>query len=64
VDGQELTISVQDNGCGASTQSFEASTAYGVMGMRERARHFGGQLEISSEIGVGTLFQLRMQLLK
>lgn len=64
VDGPALTISVRDNGCGASAQSFEASTAYGVMGMRERARHFGGQLEISSEIGVGTLFCLRMKLLK
>jgi len=58
-----LTISVQDNGCGAAAQSFEAPTAYGVMGMRERARHFGGQLEISSQIGRGSLFSLRMPLL-
>ena len=41
----------------------EAPTAYGVMGMRERARHFGGQLEISSQIGRGSLFSLRMPLL-
>jgi signal transduction histidine kinase len=58
-----LTIAVQDNGCGAAAQAFEASTAYGVMGMRERARHFGGQLEISSQIGRGSLFSLRMPLL-
>jgi len=64
VQGPALAISVQDNGCGASAQSFEASTAYGVMGMRERARHFGGQLEISSEIGVGSLIRLRMPILK
>jgi PAS domain S-box-containing protein len=58
-----LTIAVQDNGCGAAAQAFEASTAYGVMGMRERARHFGGQLEISSQIGRGSLFSLHMPLL-
>lgn len=58
----ELTISVQDNGRGAAAQAFEAPTAYGVMGMRERARHFGGELEISSQIGAGTLFRLCVQL--
>jgi signal transduction histidine kinase len=58
-----LTIAVQDNGCGAAAQAFEAPTAYGVLGMRERARHFGGQLEISSQIGRGSLFSLRMPLL-
>ncbi|MDO8775075.1 MAG: PAS domain-containing sensor histidine kinase [Burkholderiaceae bacterium] len=63
VAGAELTIAVQDNGCGAAAQAFEAPTAYGVMGMRERARHLGGQLEISSQIGRGSLFMLRMPLL-
>lgn len=63
VEGAALTISVQDNGCGAAAQSFEAPTAYGVMGMRERARHFGGKLNISSQIGLGSLFILRMPLL-
>jgi signal transduction histidine kinase len=57
-----LTIAVQDNGCGASALAFEAPTAYGVMGMRERARHFGGQLESSSEIGLGSAFILRLPL--
>jgi PAS domain S-box-containing protein len=57
-----LIISVQDNGCGASPLAFEAPTAYGVMGMRERARHFGGQLYISSQIGLGSMFQLRLPL--
>jgi signal transduction histidine kinase len=30
--------------------------------MRERARHFGGSLEITSQMGVGSTFHLRMQL--
>lgn len=62
IEHGELTIAVQDNGCGAAAQAFEAPTAYGVLGMRERARHFGGQLDISSQIGRGSLFCLRAPL--
>lgn len=58
-----LLISVQDDGCGAPANAFEAPTAYGVMGMRERARHFGGQLQIRSQIGQGSIFLLHMPLL-
>jgi signal transduction histidine kinase len=58
----ELAITVQDNGRGAPAKAFDAPTAYGVLGMRERARHFGGQLEITSKIGRGTMFHLRMPL--
>ena len=36
---ESLNITVQDNGRGASLAAFEAADAYGVMGMRERARH-------------------------
>ncbi len=58
----ELTIAVRDDGRGAAAQAFEAPDAYGVLGMRERARHFGGQLAIASEIGRGTFFHLRLPL--
>ena len=56
----ELLLTVQDDGVGAPAQAFEAGDAYGVMGMRERARHFGGQIHISSAPGEGT--QMRLQL--
>lgn len=59
---EEISISVQDNGRGAEAAAFEAANAYGVMGMRERARHLGGSLEITSKIGLGALFYLRIQL--
>lgn len=57
-----LTVSVQDDGVGASPQAFEASDAYGIMGMRERARHFGGLLEVRSAPGSGTTITLKLQL--
>ena len=63
VEDAVLAIAVQDNGCGAAPQAFEAPTAYGVMGMRERARHWGGQVEIVSAIGHGSTFRLALPLL-
>ena len=57
-----LNLVVQDNGCGAASDAFTAPTAYGVMGMRERARHHGGQLSISSQAGQGSVFHLCMPL--
>ena len=54
VRGGELRLSVHDNGVGAAPQAFEAPDAYGIMGMRERARHFGGVIEIHSAPGQGT----------
>ena len=59
-----ISIVVQDNGRGAAAAAFDATNAYGVMGMRERARHLGGSIEISSEISVGSTFHLRIKLLK
>ncbi|QHE83625.1 PAS domain-containing sensor histidine kinase [Hydrogenophaga sp. BPS33] len=54
VKGSALRLTVQDNGVGAPAQAFEAAHAYGVMGMRERARHFGGDIHIDSAPGQGT----------
>jgi len=60
-DGR-LRIAVADDGVGAAREALEASTAYGVMGMRERARHFGGQLAIASRPGEGAVVTLEMPL--
>ncbi len=60
ITGGQLQLVVQDNGCGAAAQAFEAPTAYGVMGMRERARHFGGDIFITSEVGQGARFCLQL----
>ena len=59
---QAITIAVQDNGRGAEAAAFDAADAYGVMGMRERVRHLGGTLQISSQIGHGSTFRLHITL--
>ena len=60
--GRDIHISVHDNGQGADAAAFEAADAYGVMGMRERARHLGGSIEITSQKGLGSRFHLHIQL--
>ncbi|HYP82307.1 PAS domain-containing sensor histidine kinase [Variovorax sp.] len=57
-----LVLRVRDDGCGAPPGAFEASDAYGVMGMRERALHLGGSLAIHSNPGQGCALELRLPL--
>ncbi len=57
-----LHLSVEDDGCGAEAQVFESAQAYGIMGMRERARHFGGVIDVDSQPGRGTRMRLSMPL--
>ena len=58
----DLSLTVQDDGVGAPAQAFEAGDAYGVMGMRERAQHFGGRIDIASTPGEGTRMRLQLAL--
>ncbi|RYX91336.1 MAG: PAS domain-containing sensor histidine kinase [Comamonadaceae bacterium] len=60
-NAEAISIAVQDDGKGADAAAFDAADAYGVMGMRERARHLGGSLEISSVLGEGSRFHLRIR---
>ena len=53
---------LDDMGRGADLSDFEATNAYGVMGMRERARHFGGTLDIWSQPSRGCRLTLLMPL--
>lgn len=55
-----LGIEVIDDGCGAPAAAFDSPRAYGVLGMRERAGHFGGELAITSRPGAGTAVRLRI----
>ncbi|MEZ5646757.1 MAG: PAS domain S-box protein [Burkholderiaceae bacterium] len=62
VEGDTLWLELEDNGRGALPEAFEAADAWGVMGMRERARHFGGDVTIRSAPGEGTHMNLTLPL--
>lgn len=60
LNAQMLTISVSDDGVGVTAAALADARSYGVMGMRERARHFGGSLQIDSAAGAGTTVRLQL----
>jgi signal transduction histidine kinase len=55
-----LYLEVADNGVGAVQGALDDRSSYGVMGMRERAGHFGGKLLIDSRRTHGTRGRLQM----
>jgi len=55
-----LHLEVRDDGVGAERSAIAARRSYGVLGMRERAGHFGGSLNIDSVPGHGTVVRLVM----
>ena len=57
-----LYLEVRDDGVGTTPAVLDAARSYGVMGMRERAAHFGGKLVIDSAPGAGTVVRLIMPL--
>lgn len=57
-----LYLDVRDDGVGTTAEALNDPRSYGVMGMRERAAHFGGRLTIDSAPGHGTLVRLVMPL--
>jgi len=57
-----LHLEVTDDGIGAAPAALDHPRSYGVQGMRERAAHFGGRLQIRSTPGRGTSARLTMQL--
>ena len=57
-----LTIEIKDNGKGIDAQQLLDGESWGILGMHERTRHFGGELNISGEPNVGTTVVLRLPL--
>jgi len=60
--GEELTMTISDNGCGFRTETSERGlkTHLGCQGMRERASMLGGKLEIESRVGSGTCITVKI----
>lgn len=60
-DGSIIVV-VEDNGKGLDTAHLLDSRSWGIVGMHERARYFGGELTISGTLGHGTTVTLRLPL--
>jgi signal transduction histidine kinase len=57
-----LTMKITDNGCGMAEAQMHVPGKFGILGMHERARHFGGEVKISSHPQKGTTLTLKMPL--
>jgi signal transduction histidine kinase len=57
-----LAVAVEDDGTGFETDSAEADSSFGLIGMKERAAQCGGTLDIRSTPGQGTRIEVRVPL--
>lgn len=55
-----IIADIRDNGKGIDAQQLLNGEAWGILGMHERTRHFGGELKVSGTAGVGTAVLLRL----
>jgi PAS domain S-box-containing protein len=53
-EGDNLTLTVNDNGKGITEQQISHPKSFGIMGVRERVRFLGGEVEISGTKNKGT----------
>lgn len=60
--GGDLLLRVSDNGRGIEEEKVAAATSIGLLGMRERAMIFGGQVEVAGAEGRGTTVTVRVPL--
>jgi PAS domain S-box-containing protein len=57
-----LYLQVRDDGVGTTPEALADPQAWGVMGLRERAAHFGGRVGIETAPGRGTTVRLMLPL--
>jgi signal transduction histidine kinase len=55
--GDELYVSVRDEGCGFDVNELDKKSGLGVRSMKERVHFLGGKFAIHSEPGKGTLVE-------
>lgn len=61
-DGEQLILSVADDGCGFDPTSVTAGEHFGLVGMRERVAALHGTLDIDSAAGEGTRITVHLPL--
>lgn len=60
LDGGAVQVRVEDNGKGIDTERLLNRETWGLLGMYERCRHFGGDLRITGSPGKGTVVLLTL----
>lgn len=60
----ELRLEVSDDGRGIAPQDRLKPSSFGLQGIEERMRHFGGRVNIDSEPGSGTVVRVAVPLSK
>lgn len=61
-DDTMLVVTVADDGQGMDLQAQGKPGSFGLVGMRERARHLGGTLDVVSSPGDGSRIEMRIPL--
>ena len=59
-DANGIVLRIADNGIGVDASKKTNPTSHGLIGMRERARHLGGTIEITGTAGKGTTITVRI----
>jgi signal transduction histidine kinase len=57
--GEEIRLSIEDDGCGLPVASAANGRGMGMIGMRARARSAGGDVSVRSRPGEGVLIEVR-----
>ena len=58
--GDELLLTIGDDGCGMPAENSGERHSFGLLGMRERVSLLGGRLEVDSAPGRGTHIEVRI----
>ena len=58
----KVELIVKDNGKGITEEQLSKPNSFGLMGIGERAYHWGGKVKISGKKGVGTTVKVNLPL--
>lgn len=59
-DGEEIYLTIRDNGIGMAPQTTPYHSTHGLRGMRERVAYLGGSIAIDSAPGAGTRISIKL----
>jgi PAS domain S-box-containing protein len=61
-EGDSLLLEIADDGRGIKEEEISSGGSLGILGIKERAREFGGQVDICGESGRGTTLKIKIPL--